>query len=959
MLFPKLINEFQFKIQLLKTITLFSPFELNNHELKLLSNYSEIEKIIKTNQLGNLKILYFNMNAHKILFDSKNIISFDKFNISFESLADLFYINLLIMDNTDIVNYDYSIEIIRNIDKEIKKIKNSQYKIVIFSKININLIDNYIKTDRYNEEENEELCLIKNDCIENIRNKMNIFQKLNINYNEKDIIRNKVDALYIKILIELIKSNKFESYEYIYNIIKELDLEYIDITKNIFDEIYKILNPQEEYIKIYLISEIKDLININKINFYYILLKYIFKNSFYIYQIPIFLKLKKTIIYIIKNQLNNLYNLINIEENNIKEKVDYIIEIISDSKYYFQKYISYFKLNYLKEILYYYKEYYDESKKEDINKIEKIIQNNEIDKFDEYLFNYEKAKKYNIKAPIIKYLFNNNEKNDNGDDEINGSEYELSKYIKDWEILENMIKEKKYKEIKDNIKIKVIKYFNDINNKNILLKIFTEDEYNLFIKENKEYNVNKYPEKNIEENKDNKNNTNIIISTKEQSSLNNNKKQDSTSIIIQSYTINNNSSFKDKSKSIVNNKNETKQIFDLSYEYKELLDLYKKSSMYKIIEFIKIIGNHKIAEYIKNIGNGLYISGGANKILSIYDKSFKIVLEITLYKLPNNIVINIVTKSNIKIIVNCRKEFLVISIDIRKYTYIMKRYEIDDVCICIFQLEKSNFILLNEKSICLYYDFFKENKEYIEYEKLFDNHYYKGGIQLNNDIICFTSNSIVPKGKDELVLYDINTKKILEKIEGYSFNLSQNSLCLISNNESNKNSNILLCACKKFEPGQKNGILLVNNYSNESKEQFYHYFYDTNNFEVYCFCPILNIKNENIINEDITVKENIKIDKTDYFIVGGFDEDKREGIIKLFKIENNSNINEINIIYIQDINIEKNNNFEIFQMPITCITQSNISGNIIITCFDGNVYLFKPPNIDFFINLDKKNKVHN
>ena len=56
--------------------------------------------------------------------------------------------------------------------------------------------------------------------------------------------------------------------------------------------------------------------------------------------------------------------------------------------------------------------------------------------------------------------------------------------------------------------------------------------------------------------------------------------------------------------------------------------------MYKIIEFIKIIGNHKIAEYIKNIGNGLYISGGANKILSIYDKSFKIVMEITLYEMP-------------------------------------------------------------------------------------------------------------------------------------------------------------------------------------------------------------------------------------------------------------------------------------------------------------------------------------
>ena len=69
------------------------------------------------------------------------------------------------------------------------------------------------------------------------------------------------------------------------------------------------------------------------------------------------------------------------------------------------------------------------------------------------------------------------------------------------------------------------------------------------------------------------------------------------------------------------------------------------------------------------------------------------------------------------------------------------------------------------------------------------------------------------------------------------------------------------CACKKYKSGQKNGILLVNINSNKSKEQFYYYFCDTNNFEVYCFCPILNISNENIINEDITVKENIKTDK--------------------------------------------------------------------------------------------------
>jgi len=959
-LYPKLINDFQFKIQLLKLIIEFFPYDLNFHELELLSSYSDIEELLKSKKLGNLKILYFNIkNTHKILYDSQNIISFDKFNISFESIVDLFYINLLIMDNIDIINYDYSMEIMRKIVKDIKNNKNKQYKIVIFSKININLIENYIQTDIYKEEENEELCLIKNDCIENIRN---FLQKFNINYNEKDIISNKIDTLYIKILIELIKSNKFESYEYIYNIIKELDLEYIDITKNIFDEIYRILNPQEEYIKIYLISQIKDLININKINFYYILLKYILKYSFYIYQIPILLKLKKTIIYIIKNQLNNLFNLIKNEENNIKEKIDYVIEIITDSKYYFQKYISYFKLNQLKEILYYYKEFYYESKKNDINIIEKIIQNNEIDKFDEYLFYYEEAKKMNIKVPIIKYLFIYNENNINGKNENNINEYELNKYIKNWEIIENMIKDKKFKKLRKNIKILLINYFNDINNKNILLNIFTKDEYNLFIKENIKYYVNKYPEpkKNIEENKNNKNNSNIIISTKEQTLLNNknNKKQDS-SIIIQSYTINtinNNSSLKNNSKSLIKNQNEIEQIFDLNYEYKELLNLYKKSSIYKIIEFIEIIGNHKNADYIKNIGNGFYISGGENKKLSIYDKTFKIVLEIELSEFPYNILINSVTKNNINIIVNCKKEFFVISIDIIEYKYKMQKYEFHASCDCILQLENKNFIILEEKKISLYNDLFKENVQIIQSKILFDNNYFKEGIQVNNDIICFTSNIINPKGKDKLILYDINSKKILEEIKGYSFNLSQNALCLISNNENNK---ILLCACKKYKSGQKNGILLVNINSNKSKEQFYYYFCDTNNFEVYCFCPILNISNENIINEDITVKENIKTDKTNYFIVGGFDEDKREGIIKLYKIENNTNINEINIIYIQDIYIEKNNIFEGFQMPITCITQSNISGNILITCWDGNIYLFKPPNIDFFLNLDKKKKSNN
>jgi len=121
----------------------------------------------------------------------------------------------------------------------------------------------------------------------------------------------------------------------------------------------------------------------------------------------------------------------------------------------------------------------------------------------------------------------------------------------------------------------------------------------------------------------------------------------------------------------------------------------------------------------------------------------------------------------------------------------------------------------------------------------------------------------------------------------------------------------------------------------------------------YCFCQILNANNENPINGDINNKENIKIFNTDFFFVGGFDEDKGLGMIKLFKIKYNKIFKNTSIEYIEDIIIEENDEFNGFEGPISCITQSNMFGNIIITCWDGNIYIFKPPNIDYFLPFHK------
>ena len=127
-------------------------------------------------------------------------------------------------------------------------------------------------------------------------------------------------------------------------------------------------------------------------------------------------------------------------------------------------------------------------------------------------------------------------------------------------------------------------------------------------------------------------------------------------------------------------------------------------------------------------------------------------------------------------------------------------------------------------------------------------------------------------------------------------------------------------------------------------------FKETKNFEVYCFCQILNVDNSNPIYGDITNKVNIIIEDTEYFLVGGFSNDKGEGCIKLYKIQLDSSKQNLEIKFIQDIYVEIGENFNGFGGKISSIIQSKITGNILATCWDGNVHLFKPPNIDYYRN---------
>ena len=102
-----------------------------------------------------------------------------------------------------------------------------------------------------------------------------------------------------------------------------------------FNEIDDIFND-ENNINVYLLSEDEDIIKEEKINFYYITLKYILKNSIFIYlpKSKFLMKVRKYIINLIKKKSD----LLNLKiEGKIKERLFYIIENF-DSKYYLEKY---------------------------------------------------------------------------------------------------------------------------------------------------------------------------------------------------------------------------------------------------------------------------------------------------------------------------------------------------------------------------------------------------------------------------------------------------------------------------------------------------------------------------------------------------------------------------------------------------------------------------------------------
>ena len=290
--------------------------------LNLINDFSEIKALL--NKIPDkFKFIYFHRKKiKKILYNNEEQIILDSDKIE-NTLDNIFYLSLLLTENIEIVNYKYSIDYIKQLN-ESNENNNLELSKMIFSKIILDLIEYFKGFEEYDESNESFIDDIKNKNIAIIQKNKSILEEFNL--DDKVFINKSIDEIYSDIIKILLLGSK--DYKYIKKILNQLNLKKIDITKFIFKEISKMLS-NDKSIKEKRIIKIIDLFKEDKIEFYYILLKYILKNLCYIYQIPFLIETRTFILKNIKS--------IKIDNNNKdKKKLEYLIDTFKGSKYNYQ-----------------------------------------------------------------------------------------------------------------------------------------------------------------------------------------------------------------------------------------------------------------------------------------------------------------------------------------------------------------------------------------------------------------------------------------------------------------------------------------------------------------------------------------------------------------------------------------------------------------------------------------------
>ena len=452
---------FQTSKEIMNDPLLTLPQEINDFNL-VLDEKDDYEKNIK-NIYINRKYIFDDLFDLEEKINIKNMMN-NLINNKFEVF--LYYLCLLIEENKDIVYFSYSMDFIKNIKTNlIKNDTNNTYMNIILCKILIVLINNYITENDMNS--NRELINIKNELEQLIKNDSRILKEINNNDLTPEKIASKnLDDIYVDIILTILNTDTNDDYKNAIRILNQLNLEVIDIiNKNIYDKIFLALN-EFKFKKKYLIKNLEDFNDPNKIGMYFILLKYIFKDSLYIYQIPFLLEARKTLIRCIKKHKEQVIN----EQNNFKK--NFILKKLFDSDYYIKKYfgeeftfenkfeneIEEEEINNkeikeehieeiednkdINEVLTFYRNYKFETKKNDIEVIETSLKTKDKKTCEKYLADLKDAKEMNPKYDIISFYHINN-----GNKNKALTEKDLKKSSESYQRVEKIIKDKKLNKI--------------------------------------------------------------------------------------------------------------------------------------------------------------------------------------------------------------------------------------------------------------------------------------------------------------------------------------------------------------------------------------------------------------------------------------------------------------------------------------------------------------------------------
>jgi hypothetical protein len=343
-IYPKIEKDMDFKSYLCYYSSLYQPVDINkqtNGDNNSESNKDPIFQLLEFEKIKNfydkpnfLIFIYFNKEkVHLMLYDKDELIHIDSIkNEDNYYFISLLYLTLLIEDNKDTINYSYPFELINIIyDIQTKQEKKDNLKKLILSKIIITLITNYEQNENNVNVDNKLISQYKNYNNEIINDNENLLKKYKL--NKEDILSKKIDEIYISIIKQLIIEDELNESEKTKNIMKYLDLKNFNITKTIFDELRIILNEKENYIKKYIINRFEDIFNEEIITFYYVLFKYILKNSLYIYQIPFLLRTRNNILKYIKKNIDKLKTNLENNSNNI-DKIIYVLNYFIEFEYY-------------------------------------------------------------------------------------------------------------------------------------------------------------------------------------------------------------------------------------------------------------------------------------------------------------------------------------------------------------------------------------------------------------------------------------------------------------------------------------------------------------------------------------------------------------------------------------------------------------------------------------------------